>query len=57
MAFFPPMLSISPHTSDVSWALLSTTASPLRVAGLYYLGDAFRVLFIQISIGKQPMGC
>ena len=41
--------SLFPHAPHMSWALLSTTASPLRTVGLYYLEDACRVLFVQIA--------
>ena len=46
--FFFLLCSLFPHTPDVSWTLLSTTASPLPMAGLCNLEDACRVLFIQI---------
>ena len=46
--FFLPC-SLFPHTPDVFWALISTTASPLRMAGLCYLEDACMVLFVQVA--------
>ena len=47
--FFSLPCSLFSHTPDVSWALLSTTVSPLPMAGLCYLEDACNILFIQIS--------